>query len=130
MIIRTKRNHVAALEPLPGDSIVMTRIGTAQVFQPITEYDSAVRESVRLADRLEAHVDVVPMDIEDFVRLKSGMTLEQFIRALPKAVREELWQGCVAGCMEAVRYCDDPEVRLQAAHLLQCVGHVPSRSGQ
>lgn len=130
MIIKTKRNHVAALEPLPGDSIVMTRIGTAQVFQPITEYDAAVRDSVRLADHMEAHLDVVPMDIEDFVRLKSGMSLEQFIRTLPEAVLEELWHGCINGCVEAVRYSDDPVVRAQAAHVLQRVGHISPRSVQ
>lgn len=123
-IIETKRNHVTALDPLPEDCIVMTRIGKAHVFQPITEYDAAVRDSVSLADHMEAHIDVVPMGIDDFVRIKSGLTLEQFIRTLPRAVLEELRQACINGCAEAVRYCDDPAVRAQAAAVLVKLGVV------
>jgi len=33
-------------------------------------------------------------------------------------------------CYEAIRDCDDPEVRMQAAHLLQRVGYVPPRRMQ
>ena len=36
----------------------------------------------------------------------------------------------VQTCFEAIRHCNDPEVRMQAAHLLQCVGYIPPRSMQ
>ncbi|PLP98741.1 hypothetical protein [Cupriavidus pauculus] len=36
----------------------------------------------------------------------------------------------VQGCYEAIRDCDDPAVRMQAAHLLQSIGYIPPRKMQ
>jgi hypothetical protein len=123
-VIRTKQNMVAAYEPEAGDSVVMTRIGTARAFQPITRYEPAVREAAVMADYMQAHVDVVPMRIEEFVLLKSGMSMEDWLLTLSDATLEELRQLSIEACAEAVRYCDDPTVRAEAAAVLVKLGVV------
>ncbi|WP_019448054.1 hypothetical protein [Cupriavidus sp. BIS7] len=47
--------------------------------------------------------------------------VEQF-----EATREFIVQACY----REIRDCDDPEVRMQAAHLLQCIGYIPPRRMQ
>lgn len=122
-IIKTKRNHVAALEPQPGDVAVVTRIGAARVVQPIQQYASAVHESAKLADHMRAHVDVVPIDANDLLSI-GGQSFGAMFRGLPAAVLEELRQDCINACSEAVRYSDDADVRAQAAAVLVKLGVV------
>lgn len=113
-IIRTQRNHVAALEPMPGDCVVMTRIGSTQAFAPITQYDAAVRESVGLADHIAEHIDVVPMGLDDFVQITMGFSLTDFLHALPPAALEELRQICIDACSKAIRNDDDVSAEVAA----------------
>ena len=123
-VIHTKRNMVCAYDPLPTDNVVKTRIGTAKVFAPITHYRAAVREAVESADHMEAHVDVIPMGIDEFVKSRSGMSMADFLRTCPDAFIEELRQLSIEACADAVRFCDEPAVRAEAAAVLVKLGVV------
>lgn len=122
--IHTRRNVVAAYEPLPTDCVVKVRIGTARAFVPITEYDAAVREAVAMADHMEAHVDVVPMGIDEFVKNRSGRSMVAFLHTCSAAFIEELRQLSIEACADAVRFCEEPAVRAEAAAVLVKLGVV------
>ncbi|MEJ2031663.1 MAG: hypothetical protein P8Y63_01175 [Deltaproteobacteria bacterium] len=119
-IIRTKRNHVAALDPLPSDVAVVSRIGTARVVQPIHEYEQAVREAVAIADHMQAHVDVVPVSASEMLELL-GVSPESLLDDLSAAEREELRRACITACINAIRYSNDPEVVAEASEVLEMI---------
>lgn len=116
-VITTKRNHVAALEPLPTDVAVVSRIGKARVVQPIQDYEHAVSEAVRLADHMQHHIDVVPVDTRELLGL-SGMSPEAFIESLSPAGREELREICICSCIDVISNCDDAILVAEAADAL------------
>jgi hypothetical protein len=65
-IIKTERNTVYALEPLPEDSFVQTYLGTPEGRELLTtchvdDYSRAVADAVRMADRMEYPVTLVPI---------------------------------------------------------------------
>ena len=65
-IITTDRNTVYAYEPLPEDSFVQTYLGTAEGRELLTtcnvaDYSRAVAEAVRMADRMDYPVTLVPI---------------------------------------------------------------------
>lgn len=122
-IIRTKLNHVAAYEPLPGDVAVVTRMGTVQVVQPIQQYRAAVQEAVAIADHMRAHVDVVPIDTGELLA-RGGMTPESFVASLSPDERDQLRQDCINACTDAMRYSDEPEVVAEAVQTLGVLGIV------
>lgn len=117
-IIRTKRNnHVAALEPQPSDVAVVTLIGTARVVQPIQDYGKATDDAVAMADHMQAHVDVVPIDTRELLEL-GGMTPETLIASLSPAELVALRQDCVNACTDAIRYSGEPKVAAEAFAVL------------
>ncbi|KAK62902.1 hypothetical protein AZ22_4069 [Bordetella bronchiseptica 980-2] len=104
--------------------MVMTRIGTARTFRNIDQYDTAVQNAVAMADHMQAPVDVVPMDVAEFVQVKTGMALKDYLAGLPDAVREELRLMCIDSCMEILHDCPDAAIRVQAAAVLVALGVV------
>jgi hypothetical protein len=92
----------------------MTRIGSTQAFAPITQYDAAVRESVALADHIAEHIDVVPMSLDDFLRITMGSSLADFLHVLPPATLEELRQICIDTFSKATRNNDDADADVSA----------------
>lgn len=116
-ITRTKRNLVAAIEPLSTDVAVLTLIGTARVVQAIHDYDKAVADAAALADHMKHHVDVVPIDADELLGFY-GMTRESLAESFSPAEREELRQDCVNACADAVRYSGEPKVAAEAADVL------------
>ncbi|MGT2505495.1 hypothetical protein [Cupriavidus basilensis] len=50
--------------------------------------------------------------------------------ALDVEQMEATYAMIVHGCYEAIRECDDPAVRMQAADLLQRIGYIPPRKMQ
>lgn len=120
-IIKTKRNHVAALEAMPGDVAVVTRLGTAEVVQPIHQYRAAVQEAVTLADHMRLHVDVTPIDTDELLA-RAGMTPESLVASLSPVERDQLHQDCINTCTDAVRYSEDPAVVAAAEHTLRKLG--------
>ncbi|MBP6012138.1 MAG: hypothetical protein KBA31_07915 [Alphaproteobacteria bacterium] len=124
-VIRTKRNMVCAYEPLPTDNVVMTRIGNARAYVNIDRYCAAVRNAVEAADdHADGHIDVVPMTITEFVQHKSGISFGDWLNSLPAATIETLRQDCIEACAEALRYCEEPAVRAEAAWVLAKLGVV------
>lgn len=120
-IIKTKRNLVAALEPMAGDVAVVTRVGTAEVVRPIHEYRAAVHDAEMLADHMSLHVDVIPINTDELLA-RAGMTPESLVASLSPAEREQLRQDCIATCAEAVRYSEDPAVIAAAECVLRKLG--------
>lgn len=125
-IIRTKQNHVAAYEPLPGDVAVVTRLGTAQSVQPIQQYRAAVQEAVNIADHMRTHVDVVPIDTDELLA-RAGMTPESFVASMTDEERDQLRQDSINACTDAMRYSDEPEVITEAVETLAMLGIVSGR---
>lgn len=117
-IIRTKRNHVAALEPMAGDVAVVARLGTAEIVRPIQECRAAVHDAANLADHMLLHVDVIPIDTDELLA-RAGMTPESFVASLSPQEREQLRQDCINACTDAVRYSEDPAVIPTAEHTLR-----------
>jgi hypothetical protein len=113
---------VAALEPMEGDSVVMTRIGNVRTYQHIDQYDKAVSYAVKMADMMHNHVDVVPMDVSEFVKVKTGTPFSQYVRSLPAAALLELRQLAIEACEDALRNSSDADVRAQAATTLVQLG--------
>lgn len=120
-IIKTQRNHVAAYEPQAGDVAVVTRLGTVEVVQPIHRYGAAVHQAMAMADNMQAHVDVVPVDTVELLS-RNGMTPEAFMASLSPQEREQLRQDSITACTDAIRYSDDPELAALAAETLHMLG--------
>lgn len=120
-IIKTKLNHVAALEPMAGDVAVVTRVGTAEVVQPIHQYRAAVQEAVTLADHMLHHVDVTPIDTDELLA-RAGMTPESLVARLSPQERAQVRRDCINTCTDAVRYSEDPAVVAAAEHTLRKLG--------
>lgn len=120
-IIKTQRNHVAAYEPQAGDVAVVTRLGTVEAVQPIQHYDAALRKAVAMADHMQSHVDVVPIDTAELLS-RNGMTPESFVASLSPQQREQLRQDCITACTDAIRYSEDSAVAATAAETLHKLG--------
>lgn len=123
-IIKTSRNHVAAYEPLSCDVAVVSHIGTAQVVQPIQQHRAAVHEAAAIADHMQHHVDVVPIDTDELLA-RVGMTPESLVASLSPVGLAELRQDCINACTDAIRYSEDPAVVAAAQHTL-CTLHAGS----
>lgn len=128
-IIKTKRNHVAAIEPLPTDIAVITRVGVVEVVQPIQKYPAAVSEAKALADHMVLHVDVTPIDTNELLA-RAGMTPESLVASLSHDERDQLRRDCVAACNDAMRYSDDPELVAIAVETLGELGVTTNRQVQ
>lgn len=120
-IIKTKRNLVAAPEPMAGDVAVVTRVGTAEVVRPIQEYRAAVHEAEMLADHMSLHVDVTPINTDELLA-REGMTPESLVASLSPVERDQLRQDCINACTDAVRYSEDPAVVPTAERTLRKLG--------
>jgi hypothetical protein len=120
-IIRTKRNHVSAYEPLDRDIMVETLLtfGTGSnscrflTVQPIDRYQAAVDWAVSIADQFELPIQVVPIDVIDFVSLFRT----RGERGLP-SMTPELWRDVATTCAEVMRDCNDPAIRAKLFDLL------------
>ncbi|EJC63252.1 hypothetical protein QWA_06575 [Alcaligenes faecalis subsp. faecalis NCIB 8687] len=120
-IIKTKRNHVAAFEPMDTDVAVIVRIGTAQAVYPIQQYRQAVQEAEAHADHMQQHVDVVPVNADELLALK-GMTTEMLVADMTDDEREQLRKDCINACADAMRYSDDPALYPRAVATLRLLG--------
>lgn len=117
-IIRTKRNWVYAYEPLPRDRWVVTMIGNKRLpMQPIDHYHHAVAWAVSMADQFEHHLNIVPMDIKDWVEWHREQ-VERWLAQLTPKETEQLRRDVIATCVEVLRDCDDRAVRIEAHDLL------------
>jgi hypothetical protein len=117
-IIKTKRNLVAAYEPLEGDVAVLLRFGAMRVLQAIGEYKAVVRDAVAIADDMEAHVDVVPLNTDEMLDHAGYASLEDFIASLTPVERAEWRRECIATLQEAILKCKDIDVVREASALL------------
>jgi hypothetical protein len=123
-IIKTERNTVYALEPLPEDSFVQTYLGTPEGRELLTtchvdDYSRAVADAVRMADRMEYPVTLVPITASEFTaKHREGLD------ALDGQTRGGLRQVAIASMLEVLRDCDDPDTRADAYGVLQTLGVV------
>ena len=73
-IFKTKRNMIAAYEPLPEDLFVLTYVGGRkhtflQAVRAIGQYSVAVNWAFMMADKLEHVVDVVPVTGFEYLQM-------------------------------------------------------------
>jgi hypothetical protein len=123
-IIKTERNTVYALEPLPEDSFVQTYLGTPEGRELLTtchvdDYSRAVADAVQMADRMDYPVTLVPITASEFTA-KHREKLE----ALDDQTRGRLRQVAIASMLEVLRDCDDPDTRAEAYGVLRTLGVV------
>jgi hypothetical protein len=123
-IIKTDRNTVYALELLPEDCFVQTYLGTPEGRQLLTtchvgDYSRAVADAVRMADRMDYPVTLVPITASEFTA-KHHKKLD----ALDDQARGRLRQVAIASMLGVLRDCDDPDTRAEAYGVLQTLGVV------
>lgn len=117
-IIKTKRNFVAAYEALPGDVAVLMRFGAMRVLQAISEYDASVRDAVAIADDMEAHIDVVPVNTDEMLHLAGYASPEEFVASQTPQEREEMRRICIATLQEVILKSKDLDLVREAGALL------------
>lgn len=122
-IIKTKRNFVAAYEPLPGDVAVLMRFGAMRVLQSINHYDAMVRDGVAIADDLEAHVEVVPLDADELLKLAGYETPDDYVASMTPQEREQLRRECIATLQEVILKSKDLTLVREAGALLAKIVH-------
>lgn len=122
-IIKTKRNFVAAYEPLPGDVAVLMRFGAMRVLQSINHYDAMVRDGVAIADDLEAHVEVVPLDADELLKLAGYETPDDYVASMAPQEREQLRRECIATLQEVILKSKDLTLVREAGALLAKIVH-------
>jgi len=97
--IHTQRNLVCAYEPLPEDWFVETWIiGSERRFclltQPIAKYDEAVASAVALADKMERHIDVLPITAVEWME-KHRTQIFRMFDTMTEAEIVEMFGGVV-----------------------------------
>lgn len=128
---RTKRNIVAAYEPLPDDMMVRTIVhggdGSARTVstQHIDQYKQAVDWAVSMADQFEYPVHVVPISAEEY-GADHGDALQRRFDAMTPDQRRELRQAVVRAMATVMRDCGDTRVRAEAFDVLVQIGAVPA----
>jgi len=123
-IIKTERNTVYALEPLSEDCFVQTYLGTAEGRELLTtchvaDYSGAVADAVRMADRMDYPVTLVPITAPEFAAKH-----REKLDALDDQARGRLRQVAISAMLEVLRDCDDPDTRADAYGVLQTLGVV------
>lgn len=120
-VIKTKRNFVCALEPLPEDQYVQTwLIGERHHLlstQPIDQYEAAVGWAVGMADKMELYIEVVHITAAEHLHRH----WERVCRAVARMTdqeRHELREFVVNTAAEVMRDCPDEEVRAKAYEVL------------
>ena len=76
-ILKTKRNMIAAYEPLPEDVFVLTYVGGSkhtflQSVTTIAQYSAAVNWAFMMADKLVHMVAVVPVTQSEYLQMVVG----------------------------------------------------------
>lgn len=117
-IIKTKRNFVSAYEPQTGDVAVLLRFGAMRVLEAISEYDAIVRDSVALADDMEAHIEVVPVNTDEMLKHMGYASLEDFVASLPPDERQQLRRECIATLQEVILKEKDLDLVSKASAIL------------
>lgn len=117
-IIKTKRSLVAAYEPQTGDVAVLLRFGAMRVLEAIGDYEAVVRDAVAMADDMEAHIEVVPVNTDEMLKHMGYASLEDFIASLPPQERAQLRRDCIATLQEVILKEKDLDLVRKASALL------------
>jgi hypothetical protein len=117
-IIKTKRNLVAAYEPQTGDVAVLLRFGAMRVLEAIGDYEAVMRDAVAMADDMEAHIEVVPVNTDEMLKHMGHASLEDFIASLPPQERAQLRRECIANLQEVILKEKDLDVVREASAIL------------
>jgi len=121
-VIRTKRNIVCALEPLPEDRFVQTLLGTSSgqrvlSTNPIADYDASVAWAVAMADQMAHAITIMPITTKEHLDTNRER-LARGIAALSDQERDGLRQVAIASMQQVAQDSRDPKVRADALTLL------------
>ncbi|AZQ66056.1 hypothetical protein EF888_02300 [Silicimonas algicola] len=122
-VIHTKRNMVAAYEPLPEDLFVEVRIGTPSgrrvlLTKKIAEYETAVTWAREMADVMEHHIEVVPVTGPEYMH-RNRSSIAHFMATLTDQEHGEVRSILVTAMGDLMRDSDDPEIRREAHGVLR-----------
>lgn len=120
--IMTKRNFVAAHEPLEEDQLVQIWIRGEHkrhllLTQPIDQYQAAVDWCLSMADQMEMPLVVVPITAPEYLTANRE-AVERRLMEMTDQERGDLRQSVMATVAEVLRDCDDPDVRADAYDVL------------
>lgn len=121
-VIKTKRNFVCALEPLPEDQYVETWLMGSEgqyllLTQPIERYQEAVDWAVGMADKMAWHLELVPITRAEYLQ-RQRERVDRAVARMTDQERGELRQVVVSTAAEVMRDCPDREVRAKGYDVL------------
>ncbi len=120
--IHTKRNLVAAYEPMTDDLFVETWIGRPDgwhilLTQPIDSYQQAVAWAVSMADMMALPINIVPITGEEYLnRNREG--IHRYFANMNDQARGAMRQCMVTTCATVMRDSTDAELRTEAYEVL------------
>ncbi|MBK6467318.1 MAG: hypothetical protein IPF96_10995 [Rhodobacter sp.] len=85
----------------------------------VADYSRAVADAVRMADRMDYPVTLVPITASEFTAKH-----REKLDALDDQTRGRLRQVAIASMLEVLRDCDEPATRAEAYGVLQTLGVV------
>lgn len=128
---RERRIH--AMPRLPGASAVHVVFADHALVVERGNLSASMAEARRLVHQLmeqfdtdnrtweyERHATLRPIPARELRAMRTSG-----VRVLDPAQLRADYDLIVQTCFEAIRDCDEPEVRMQAAHILQEVGFIP-----
>lgn len=120
-VIKTKRNFVAAYEPLEGDCFVEAWLTGENrhllLTQTIDQYRAAVDWAVGMADQMAWPLEVVTITRAEYLH-RNRDTICAALAAMTDQERGELRQLVVKACAQMLRDCEDSGVRADAYDVL------------
>jgi hypothetical protein len=122
-IIKTKRNFVAAHDPLPEDCFVHVFLRGSEKrhllsTDTIDHYREAVNWAVGIADAMDQPIEIVPVTGEEYLR-RNRDGLERYLAGLTDQERGALRQDAIASMAQILRDSSDPKVRAEAYEVLK-----------
>ena len=125
-VIKTKRNMVAAYEPLPEDRFVLTYVlgqkhRFVQSVRTINQYLAAASWAVEMADKLAHVVEVVPYTKSEYVTIMRRQVEDASANPTDRKYFD-LKQDWVITLLETLRESDDLEDHAAAREILVDMG--------
>lgn len=119
------QGRVATLAPGHGDIVVLTLLGDRVLaYEPVTQYDLAVRRANKLAQTRSARPFTVKVMALSGAEARKLLGISKGLAHLAPHEHAELREQIRANCIEALGSCRDPNVMADAYDVLRWLGAV------
>ncbi|MHC8943056.1 hypothetical protein ACYX78_00160 [Advenella incenata] len=116
---KNKTNRVTLFDAQPSDSVVMIQVDDDRSYVHISQHADAIKEALQIADQKTKHqINVIPLDVDRFIELKTGKPAKDFQLSLTPDEREELRLLAIDACKDVLKKCPDQDLRVKAANTL------------